>query len=140
VAAPRADLPAERWAAHDLSILDGCWLLGHEVRAQRYNMLNFPTEQGMTRAGRICLDKSGRGEESSVSDFPSGRVVCNAPISATFGANGALSITRPAVTCSPPQTTWLQGRLECTRRDDQVADCVETGQHGSTNVEFRRAR
>nr|WP_294509948.1 hypothetical protein [uncultured Rhodopila sp.] len=138
--APHADLPKQRWDQHDLSVLQGCWSLGREVKVQSYNAFNVPGEVGVARAGRLCLDQAGHGQESTVTDFPSGRVRCEAPVTATFGASGQLEINRPAVGCNRAQTTWLHAHLSCVRRDDSLAACTETGEHGSSPIEFRRAR
>ncbi len=138
--APHVDLPKQRWEQRDLSVLEGCWTLGKEVGAQKYNMLNMPTEAGVTRAARLCLDKSGHGRESTVSDFPSGRIKCDAPVTAHFDSTGELAIRRAPVLCNPPRTTYMAALLRCARRDDSVAICNETSEHGEVTVEFRRAQ
>jgi hypothetical protein len=136
---PHVDLPKQRWEQGDLSVLEGCWTLGKEVGAQKYNLLNMPTETGITRAARLCLDNSGRGRESTVSDFPSGRIKCDAPVTANFDSTGGLTIRRAPVLCNPPRTTYMAALLRCTRRDDSVAICNEASEHGEVFVEFRRA-
>jgi hypothetical protein len=137
---PHADLPKQRWEQRDLSVLEGCWTLGKEYQVQTYNMFNMPMETGVTRAARLCLDQSGHGHESDISDFPSGRVTCDAPVTARFGSGGNLSIQRPRVTCNPPRMTWMSAQLNCTRHDDATAVCTETNEHGNVTVEFRRAK
>jgi hypothetical protein len=113
--------------------------LGHTVGAVR--VTPFGAEQGTTQAERLCLDESGHGRIKMVSDFASGRVTCDAPATAAFGSSGTLIIQRPNVMCSPAQarTNWMSARLNCTRRNDSVADCSETTQHGTTTIEYRRA-
>lgn len=138
--APPVDLPKQAWEQRDLSALEGCWVLGREYRVTAYDMFNRPSEQGVTRAARMCLDRAGHGTEASKSDFPSGRVSCEAPVMAGFGDRGTLSIQRPTVMCSPPRMRWTGGYMSCVRRDDSMALCTERGEHGSKVLEFRRAR
>lgn len=137
---PHADLPKQRWEQRDLAVLEGCWILGKEFSVQSYNMFNVPGESGVTRAARLCLNQSGQGHEAAVSDFPSGRVRCDAPVTAGFGSGGDLTIERHQVTCNPPRMNWVGAHLSCVRRDDSIAICTETSMHGRAVVEFRRAR
>jgi hypothetical protein len=137
---PPADLPKQRWDQGDLSALDGCWSLGRAYSVMSYDMLNRPLERGTTRAARLCLDKAGHGQESSVSDFPSGQVNCTARVTANFDVPGHLSIHRPSVMCSPPRMHWVGAQLSCVRESDTVALCTESGEHGQNQLEFRRAR
>jgi hypothetical protein len=97
------------------------------------------SERGVTRAGRLCLDKTGHGRWTSVSDFPSGRLTCHAPVSAHFGQNGSLDIGRPRVNCDQPGRYWVPAQVACARRDDEHADCISTETQGRSNLEFRRA-
>jgi hypothetical protein len=96
-------------------------------------------ETGITRAGRLCLDKSGHGRWTETSDFPSGHLSCSAGVSARFGPNGNLEVDRPRVPCNQPGRYWVPGRLQCVRRDNERAECLSVEATGKGNLEFRRA-
>jgi hypothetical protein len=131
----KAALPANQWAQHDLSMLKGCWKLGHEVPAALTDNNGNLIAHGVTRAGRLCFDSSGHGQRTTENDFPQGKYACAAPVSATFGSDDTLVTQQPVVICAGTHTRWSERTLACRRRDDNIADCV-TG--GGQAVEFRR--
>jgi len=131
----KAALPANRWAQHDLSMLKGCWKLGHEVPATLTDNNGNLIAHGVTRAGQLCFDSSGHGQRTTENDFPQGKYACAAPVSATFGSDDTLVTQQPVVICAGTHTRWSERTLACRRRDDNIADCV-TG--GGQAVEFRR--
>jgi hypothetical protein len=104
------------------------------------DMFGRAREKGITRAGRLCLDKNGHGRWTEASDFPSGHLTCRAQVTARFGPNGDLKVDRPRSPCDGQGRYWVAGELQCSRRDDQRADCVSVEAQGKGNMEFRRAR
>ena len=99
---PPKPLPADRWNNKDLSLLKGCWQLGHETRTS------------MSRAGgvgpapfrpaRSASARMARGERERIAQS-TGAYSCRAPVTATFGDGGTLRTTQPQVTCSPSSIT-----------------------------------
>ena len=117
---PPPPLPAKKWADKDLSLLKGCWQLGKETQSR------MDGEICQVQAQTICFDENGGGQRQKSERCPSvGPLTCRAPIRATFGSDGQLHTTQPAVKCSPPKATWLAGpnNLTCRRVSDTVAIC-----------------
>jgi hypothetical protein len=136
---PHADIPKNRWDARDLSLLEGCWVLGHDGPAQRYDAQGRAFERGTTRAGEICFDADGNGKRSSVQEFTWGRIFCQAPVTTTFDDEGHLVSRQPEVACTgDQQSSWLPRTMVCTRRDDSVADCLDHNPYEDNRFEFRR--
>lgn len=125
VAAPVAPpaLPASRWAAGDLSLLEGCWTLGAETQATYTE--GARTETCKVEAGRLCFGADGKGTRESAMTCPTkGRVSCSAPVEARF-ADGALATRQPLVTCTPVDTFWNPDELSCRRVGDDLARCID---------------
>jgi hypothetical protein len=135
-----AALPENRWQKHDLSLLKGCWLLGHSVGSYLTNDAGVVTDRGTTRAERLCFDGAGHGQRTSEKDYTHGNVICRAPLSAGFDAAGHLVTSQPVVFCQGAQRVrWLPDTLTCTRRNDEIADCIATSPvQGTVSLEFRR--
>ena len=54
---------ADRWAKKDLSILKGCWVLGHDTRGWRGEIGSPEREDNCTtKAPRMCFDANGHGQ------------------------------------------------------------------------------
>ncbi len=124
---PPAPLPADRWNKKDLSLLKGCWQLGHETRTNmsRAGGIELCTVQ----AGTICFGEDGRGQREQNSRCQStGAYTCRAPVTATFGDGGTLRTTQPKVTCTPTSITWnsTPNYLSCRRVSDTLALCRDT--------------
>jgi hypothetical protein len=136
---PKADIPKSRWDARDLSLLEGCWVLGHDGPAQSYDAQGRAVERGITRAGEICFDAQGNGSRSSVQEFSWGHILCQAPVTTTFDNEGRIVSRQPGVACTGDQkSTWLPRTMVCTRRNDSVADCVDHNPYEDNRFEFRR--
>jgi hypothetical protein len=137
--APQTDLPRQRWDAHDLAMLKGCWSLGHDGPAQRYDAQGNVFDRGITRAGEICFDASGHGQRWSVQEFSSGHIYCTAPVTTSFDDKGRLVSRQPGVACTgDTQSNWLARTMVCIRRDDTTADCIDHNEYGDYPFEFRR--
>lgn len=146
-ARPSPALPANRLAAKDLSVLQGCWHLGKEAPAVRGDVGNAYREEDCTsKVGQMCFDASGNGwREQTISCPRAGRIVCNAPVVAQFGNDGSFSTSQPDTHCqSGPQTTWRSRTLTCRRISDDHAMCRDSGRPElglpPQEQEFRRAR
>lgn len=131
---PKPPLDAVRWANKDLSLLEGCWKLGHESQGKLG--LGLRSEVCRVPAGRICFGKDGRGQRETDSICPSGRTHCAAPVTARFDPGGTLSTTQPSVTCVP-QFEWTAepNWLTCRRISDVLAICQD---RAGFKHEFRR--
>jgi hypothetical protein len=146
---PKAELPkepsfpADRWARKDITILEGCWVLGRPVAAVRGDLGSPTREENCTRtAGRICFGSNGVGRhEETVSCPIGGSAHCSAPIRAKFEDDGTLHTTQPRVRCSDPSTYWLPYEHTCRRVDDNLTVCRSSSFPGfpSRELEFRRA-
>jgi hypothetical protein len=133
---PPPAVPADRWEKKDLSLLEGCWRLGHDT----IGGVGKPgdVENCTIPAGRICFDANGTGrrEETTICAVK-GTFLCVAPVTATFGGDGTLSTTQPSVICNPPSFSWPGGEnsaLTCRRVSDELVNC----RTGDTPYEFRR--
>lgn len=138
-AAADKKLSEHQWRDKDLSMLEGCWVLGRNSEATLAE--GSKVLRGVTRAGRLCFDQSGVGTRELVQEFPDDpRLVCRAPIRAVFTNDGRLLTTQPAVTCEPrsSKVTWNgpPNALDCVRQNDSLAICSDAqgNQH-----EFRRS-
>ena len=136
-------LPGDRWDRKDITILEGCWILGHPVGAVRGDLGNPTREENCTRtAGRICFGGNGVGQHEATSTCPiAGTFHCSAPIRARFQDDGTLHTTQPRVRCSDVVTYWLPYELTCRRINDNLAVCRTSSFVGypSRELEFRRA-
>lgn len=129
-------LPAARWNAKDLAILQGCWQLGRATRTRI--SLGTRSETCTVLAGTICFGSEGGGERRQEAVCPGQRgVVCRAPVTAKFGNDGKLQTTQPRVNCEPPSIFWNSqaNTLSCTRVDDAHANCLDAQ---GFSYEFRR--
>ncbi len=118
-----------------MSLLKGCWALGHEVPAVLSDNAGKLIDHGTTRAGKLCFDAAGHGRRTTENDFPHAKLVCNAPVTAHFTGENTLATQQPVVACSNGKTRWTDHNLTCKRRDDNTADCVND--YGIA-MEFRR--
>ena len=142
-------LPADRWAKKDLSILKGCWVLGHDVGAVR-GEIGSPNREdnGTTKAGRMCYDANGHGKIEFTSVYPiAGRIYCASPTTARFASDGTFTTTSPETQCQqgpPSRMEYLA--ISCRRVDDHHAMCGRAsssqldrpGTRIDGEVEFRR--
>lgn len=120
-----APLPADRWAKKDLSLLQGCWRLGHDTEGTMQRAFGR-RELCQVKAGVICFGANGTGQRESTSICPTaGTVRCRAPITARFGNDGSLSTSQPVVSCTPPSASWNgpPNALTCRRQSDTLALC-----------------
>jgi hypothetical protein len=133
---PPQPLPADRWNKKDLSMLEGCWLLGRDTVATWG--VNGRNERCSVKAGQICFDGKGTGRRETTILCPTGGTIrCAAPVTARFGNDGTLDTTQPQVQCTPQVYRWNaeQNSLTCRRVNDALATC-----HDGLNFdyEFRR--
>ncbi len=123
---PPPPLPADRWAKKDLSLLKGCWLLGHETKIS-ITLPNGNSELCTVKTGRICFDEHGSGQRELSDVCPSlnSPIQCIAPIRAEFANDDTLHTTQPLVHCRPPYVTWnaVKNDLTCRRTGDTLAIC-----------------
>lgn len=122
--APPPPLPADRWAQKDLTMLQGCWRLGHDTQGNIG--VSGRTEMCAVKAGRICFQGNGRGERETTAVCPrTGTIRCSAPITARFDNDSSLGTTQPPVGCNPTGTSWNgpPNSLTCRRVNDALAIC-----------------
>jgi hypothetical protein len=120
---------ADRWAKKDLSILKGCWVLGHDARAWRGEIGRPDREDNCTtKALRMCFDADGHGQSESTTVCPiAGTTYCARPITAQFANDGTFTTTSPATECQRgPPTRWAYTTGSCKRVDDFHAMCRRT--------------
>jgi hypothetical protein len=120
---PHADLPADMWQKHDLSILDGCW---HKYT----NMVTKEIATGRTYAVRewtLCFDRGGRGQQNIV--WTDG-ARCENDLNAHFTGGDGLSLT-DAHNCVGSRRMVLQGST-CRRVSDTEAVCDAKDLEGPT--------
>ena len=140
---------ADRWAKKDLSILKGCWVLGHDTGGWRGEIGSPGREDNCTtKASRMCFDSSGHGQIEATMVCPiAGTIYCERPIAAQFANDGTFTTTAPAAQCQRgPPTHTFYSTGSCRRVDDYHAMCRRTNfipQHdrpgtGHEEVEFRR--
>jgi hypothetical protein len=133
----KVDLPEDRWRKGDVSLLEGCWVLGRD--SQTTMSTGRGTLRGINRAGRMCFDKGGSGRREARAEFqghPS--VSCTAPLRVRFAGDGTMRTTQPQVTCNPGTVTWHSepNYLTCRRISDSVATCRDNQGY---EHEFRRS-
>ena len=122
-------LPADRWAKKDLSILKGCWVLGHDTRGWRGDIGSPEREDNCTtKASRMCFDANGHGQAESTTVCPiAGTIVCARPITVKFENDGTFATTAPAAKCQRgPPTQTFYATSSCRRVDDNHAMCRRT--------------
>lgn len=139
IAQCKPDLPEDGWKRRDLSVLEGCWILGHETPAVR-RPPGAPEVHGVTTAARLCFARTGRGTFEVSSRFADGADQCKGQVTAAYEADGIVRITYPNLPCTragvPSNVYWVAGTLTCRRADDTKAICSSGG---NTSLEFRRA-
>lgn len=127
---PPPTLPADRWNQKDLSLLKGCWVLGHDAGANR-GAIGSPEREDhcINKAERWCFNANGVGQaESTVICPKAGVIYCKGPMTARFGSDATLS----AITSAVPlcQRGLLSKRhyasYSCRRVDDTRAMCRKT--------------
>ncbi|HTR87526.1 MAG TPA: hypothetical protein VMI56_23785 [Reyranella sp.] len=118
-------LPKDRWNDKDLSVLAGCWTLGHDT--QSIVVDDTGRQQTCTvHAGTICFGKDGTGTREQTTDCGTTRFsVCKAGVKAHFTDEGALATEQPETKCNPQTITWHSkpNALICKRVDEGGALC-----------------
>jgi hypothetical protein len=140
---PAPDLPAQRWEHQDLSMLEGCWVLGKDYQTT-YVMENEPGKSAGKQnvlAERLCLNANGKGRLETSSVIVSGpldgnKVVCHLPVSARFDESGALVAQIARRRCTGNFTT-LRNTYICRRQDNGTALC-DGRLSDERNLWFRR--
>jgi hypothetical protein len=120
---------ADRWAKKDLSILKGCWVLGHDVRGWRGEIGRPGREDNCTtKASRMCFDANGHGQIVSTTVCPiAGEIYCASPITAQFANDGTFTTMSPTTQCQRgPPTRTIYSTRSCRRVDDYHAMCRRT--------------
>jgi hypothetical protein len=133
----KVDLPEDRWRKGDVSLLEGCWVLGRD--SQTTMSTGRGTLRGINRAGRMCFDKGGSGRREARAEFQGHPAVsCTAPLRVRFAGDGTMRTTQPQVTCNPSTVTWHSepNYLTCRRISDSVAICRDNQGY---EHEFRRS-
>ncbi|HTR87525.1 MAG TPA: hypothetical protein VMI56_23780 [Reyranella sp.] len=136
-------LPENRWNRKDLTLLQGCWLLGREVIVERGNIGAANRETNcVQKSAQLCFDDRGHGQYEQVTTCPiSGTARCSAPVQASFGDDRSLVATRPQAACQPQDQIMLAGTFTCRRIDDTHAVCrrhVEDSDFADKDMEFYR--
>ncbi len=134
---PAGPLPADRWAQKDLGMLQGCWVLGHEVGWVS------GTLSCTAMAGTLCLNDTGVGRQQMSINCPAprGSYQCTAPATAQFAGDGTLRVQHPRGECGHGGF-WYSASMTCTRTNDTQAACLTTSEGNPTTptpMEFRRA-
>ncbi|HTR84592.1 MAG TPA: hypothetical protein VMI56_08945 [Reyranella sp.] len=124
---PKGDLDADRWNKKDIRLLEGCWRLGHNAMAGRYDAATGQTlEDGCTVfAGQLCFDGSGNGSRGMSMTCPSGNnFECHATLAARFTDDGRITMEQPRAPlgCNG-NTHWDGYSLNCRRVDENTASC-----------------
>ena len=86
----KADLPADRWRKGDLSMLEGCWVLGRDAVSVLGDVQTGKTVRGVKHAERLCLNRNGTGTREMRVDYPGGQPTTSC--SATRIPSGSLSL------------------------------------------------
>ncbi len=136
---PPAALPADRWARKDLSMLQGCWVLGHPTPwSIHYD--SGSVEHCTATAGALCFGSNGTGTlQTSVVGCPRhAPYQCTSPTTARFADNGTLLVDQQSTPCSSPGITSVPSELTCHRVDDQHASCESRSRFGSATLDFRK--
>lgn len=135
--APGADFPEDKWASKDVSVLNGCWQLGREIKRPVSAREKNPDICLTIKTVRLCLDQSASGKaEVRGEDCPgSASTSCEAPITAAFAGDGTLRMTTKPATC-PDNTHWPKTVFNCRRVDDKALRCADPS--GGEELEFRR--
>ena len=125
----------ERWEQRDLSVLEGCWLLDSDYRAQ---VIGTGEPFGITH-WRACFDANGNGtgQRFETSLGP----VCEGPQRAEFDANGALIIRDIGDVPCTQNFKFLERTITCALNARNRADCVATDRQtedGGSNIKLRR--
>jgi hypothetical protein len=145
---PKGDLDADRWNRKDISLLEGCWRLGHNASASRYDQTTGQTiEANCTQfAGQLCFDRSGGGSRGMAMTCPSGNnFQCQASLSARFADDGTIAVNQPLAPlgCNG-NIRWDPHVLTCRRADENTALCdvvqykPQGTEQGPAPLEFRR--
>jgi hypothetical protein len=121
-------LQADRWAKKDMSLLKGCWVLGHDAEGWRGKLGSAEREKCTTKAARMCFDADGHGQIEGTMVCPvSGTIYCASPATAQFMNDGTFSTTSPATQCQRgPRTRTEYTTTSCRRVDDYHAMCRRT--------------
>lgn len=112
----RADLPRERWRAHDFSMLAGCWhrLTAMEVRNTATGVSTAVSEW------KFCFGADGHGEQHII--YASGRS-CTAEVAASFQSDDLLELDTGSCVGDGESVSPLT--FLCRWRNGHVADCPE---------------
>ena len=135
--APGQDFPQDKWANKDISVLNGCWQLGKEIKRPIGVREKNPDICLVIKAVRLCLDPTGSGKAEVRGEDcpPPGPTSCEAPITAAFAGDGTLRMTTKPATC-PDSTHWPKTVFNCRRIDDKALRCADPS--GGEELEFRR--
>ena len=134
---PGADFPEDKWANKDLSVLNGCWQLGREIRRPPSAREKNPDICLVIKSVRLCLDPTATGKaEVRGEECPDAAPTsCQAPITAAFAGDGTLRMTTKPTTC-PDNSHWPKTSFACRRVDDKTLRCADP--LGGEDLEFRR--
>lgn len=120
---PKVDLPEDKWKKKDLSLLEGCWQLGRESRANVSK--GGREEECINQAGRICFDAHGTGTRYEDTACPTlGFMRCQVGVRAYFHEDGSLRTEQPDSRCDDG-TRWVghNSGLNCQRVNERTALC-----------------
>lgn len=118
---PPPALPRDAWDRGDLRMLEGCWRNTAPMSTfDHIRRRAFPV-----RSWQFCFDASGNGRQVLV--WEDGNR-CEGPIRAQF--QGRNMIINELSQCRGPQVSLYLGRQNCTRIDDNEAECVRTELEG----------
>ncbi|MEI6559612.1 MAG: hypothetical protein WCO00_14510 [Rhodospirillaceae bacterium] len=141
-AEPRVDLPRDRWEKRDLSMLQGCWILGREYVSD-YSIRRRTAGSERVHAERLCLDGNGHGTREHQAEFLTGPKAggfshCTVPLTVSFDGSGGIVAHNEVGPCADGDGFVLnRNTFRCQRQPDGTARC--DGDHtGQSQLWFRR--
>ncbi len=139
--APQVDLPKDRWDHNDLTMMEGCWILGRAY-ITTYDINGVQAGLQKVHAQRLCFDSSGHGSVTEIMEGLSGpeagqTVECSALLSGHFEPGGSFTAYHNPGRCSN-RFQLHPNSYRCFRQNDGTALCngEKTGQR---QMWFRRA-
>lgn len=125
-------LDADRWAARDVSLMEGCWAFDGDLARVD------PATGVVSRAEtwRVCFDAAGAGTQEI--GFADG-AACEGPISAAFDGGGRLTLADGAPPACEPGPALTVRRGGCVLDGYSRAACALGDGAASVAVTLRRA-
>jgi hypothetical protein len=123
----------DQWAARDIGLLEGCWLLESDYKLK----VRSTGEEITVPHWRACFDAEGNGQQ----DFQlSNDMECKGPISARFNGDGAMTLSDGASVPCSRNAQIVERTGICTLDAAQIANCAMRDDAGVSNLILRRDR